>query len=313
MQLSANGLSIEVQDHGSPADEPVLLIMGLGMQLVAWPDPFVRQLLDRGFRVVRFDNRDVGLSQGFDAQGAPRLMWQAMRHTFRLPVASAYTLDDMAADALGVLDALRIERAHVVGVSMGGMIAQLVALSAPRRVRSLTLMMTTPGGYGLPGPSTKVRSALMNRPPSFRYAPDPPGQRIRPDPRDIDALVEHGVALWRLIGSPGYRESDDALRARLRRAVSRSWRPEGVARQITAIMAAPGRTRALSALAMPTQVIHGLEDPLVPVQHGRALAAAITGAQLHQMPGMGHDLPDGLLETFVNLIAALAGKGPQPG
>ncbi len=308
MQLSASGLSIEVQDHGSTADEPVLLIMGLGMQLVAWPDPLIRDLIGRGFRVIRFDNRDVGLSQGFDAAGVPNLAWQSMRHAMRLPVQSPYALDDMARDALGVLDALRIERAHIVGVSMGGMIAQLIGLSAPARVRSLTLIMTSPGGRGLPGPTGKVRAALMTRPPGFRYADDPPGQRLRPDSRDVPALVEHGVRLWRLIGSPGYRESDDELRARLQRAVTRAWRPQGTARQLVAIMAAPARREALAGLRVPTQVIHGLEDPLVPIEHGRALAAAIPGAQSHEIPGMGHDLPDGLLPEFAARIAALAGK-----
>ena len=164
MQVSSRGVAIEVDDQGPTAGEPLLMIMGLGMQLTAWPDELVRLLVTRGFRVIRLDNRDVGLSQGFDAFGVPNLGWAALRHALHLPVASPYTLRDMAADALGVLDALNLPRVHVCGASMGGMIAQHLAGEHRQRVKSLTLMMTTSGARGLPHARAHVRRALLSRP-----------------------------------------------------------------------------------------------------------------------------------------------------
>ncbi len=306
MQISANGLAIEVDDQGPAAGPAIVLVMGLGMQLVAWPEPFVQMLVARGFRVIRLDNRDIGLSQGFDACGVPSLAWSGMRHAFHLPVHSPYSLDDMAADTLGVMDALNIGAAHVVGASMGGMIAQLMGLHAPQRVRSLTLMMTTPGGYGLPGPTSRARAAMLTRPPPVRGLPGPCGPTSRPDPRDVPALAEHLMKLLSVIGSPGYVQPPEVMRPRLELMLARSWHPEGTVRQLTAIMAAPGRARALRDCRLPTQVIHGLADPLVPIGHGRALAQAIPGARLHEIEGMGHDLPPQLWETFATHIEALA-------
>src|SRR5436190_5895087 len=161
MQIAANGIALEVEDHGSPQGEPLLLIMGLGMQLLGWHEDLVALLVARGFRVIRFDNRDIGLSQGFDAAGVPNLALDSLRHALGLRVKSPYTLRDMAADAVGVLDALGIASAHVCGASMGGMIAQRMAEIAPQRIRSLTLMMTSSGARGLPGPTLRVRSAMI--------------------------------------------------------------------------------------------------------------------------------------------------------
>src|SRR2546423_5027001 len=187
MQVRANGIRLEVEDHGSPHGEPLVLIMGLGMQLVAWHEDFVQSLVARGFRVIRFDNRDAGLSHDFDHLGVPNVALEAMKHAMGLPVRSAYTLADMADDTAGLLDTLGIASAHVCGASMGGMVAQQLAVRHAPRVRSLTLMMTSSGARRLPGPSLRVRSALLSRPAS-------PG---------FDSIVAHNVALYKLIGIPG--------------------------------------------------------------------------------------------------------------
>ena len=306
MQISANGLAIEIDDQGPATGPAIVLIMGLGMQLVAWPEPFVQMLVARGFRVIRMDNRDIGLSQGFDSLGVPSLAWASMRHAFHLPVHSPYSLDDMAADTLGVMDALGIDAAHIVGASMGGMIAQLMGLHAPQRVLSLTLVMTTPGGYGLPGPTARARAAMLTRPPPVRGLPGPGGPTSRPDPRDVPALAEHLMKLLNVIGSPGFVQPPEVMRPRLELMLARAWHPQGTVRQLTAIMAAPGRARALRDCRLPAQVIHGLADPLVPIAHGQALVEAIPGARLHAIEGMGHDLPPQLWETFARHIEALA-------
>ncbi|HEX2543190.1 MAG TPA: alpha/beta fold hydrolase [Caldimonas sp.] len=293
MRVRANGLMLEVEDHGPPSGEPLLLIMGLGMQLVGWPDGFVDGLVARGFRVIRFDNRDIGLSQGFDHAGVPNLAAESMRHALGLRVHSAYTLVDMAADSLGVLDALGIGRAHVCGASMGGMIAQRLALAAPERVRSLTLMMTSSGSRRLPAPSLKVRVAMITRPR---------------DATSLDGIVEHYVGLYALIGSPGYPTPPEELRDRFRRHIRRSHRPAGTARQMVAIAADGDRSRLLAGIRVPTHVIHGAADPLVLVAAGRDLARRIDAATLDVVDGMAHDLPAALWPRFTDGIEAVAGR-----
>ena len=293
MRLSANGISIEVEDHGSPGGEPLLLIMGLGMQLVAWHEDFVESLVQRGFRVIRFDNRDIGLSENFDRFGAPRLGLDALKFALGLRVSSPYTLADMAADSVGVLDALGIPQAHVCGASMGGMIAQQMGVRHPDRVKSLTLMMTSSGARKLRGPSLKVRSALMSRPKN---------------PTDVESVIAHYVALYELIGSPGFRPADGYVRSRLQISVRRSYRPAGTARQMVAIAADGDRSPLVAQIRLPTQVIHGNADPLVPVAAGHDLAAKIPGAELDVIDGMGHDLPVALWPRFVAGIASAAGR-----
>ena len=293
MKISANGVAIEVEDHGSPQGEPLLLIMGLGMQLVAWHEDFVESLVQRGFRVIRFDNRDIGLSENFDRFGAPKLGLDALKLALGLRVSSPYTLADMAADSVGVLDALGIPKAHICGASMGGMIAQQIAVRHPDRVKSLTLMMTSTGARKLPGPSLKVRSALMSRPK---------------DPTDIESVVAHYVALYQLIGSPGYPPADGYVRGRLQMSVRRSYRPAGTARQMVAIAADGDRSPLVAQIRVPTQIIHGKADPLVPVAAGHDLAAKIPGAELDLIDGMGHDLPVALWPRFVAGIASAAGR-----
>jgi pimeloyl-ACP methyl ester carboxylesterase len=293
MKISANGVTIEVEDHGSPQGEPLLLIMGLGMQLVAWHEDFVESLVQRGFRVIRFDNRDIGLSENFDRFGAPRLGLDALKFALGLRVSSPYTLADMAADSVGVLDALGIPKAHICGASMGGMIAQQIGVRHPDRVKSLTLMMTSTGARKLPGPSLKVRSALMARPKN---------------PTDIESVIAHYVALYELIGSPGFRPADGYVRSRLQISVRRSYRPAGTARQMVAIAADGDRSPLVAQIRLPTQVIHGNADPLVPVAAGHDLAAKIPGAELDVIDGMGHDLPVALWPRFVAGIASAAGR-----
>jgi len=288
MKVRANGLMIEVDDQG-PRDAPVvLLVMGLGMQLTGWPDELVALLLDQGLRVVRFDNRDAGLSEGFDHVGVPSIALNALRHYLRLPVRSPYALKDMAADAVGVLDALGIARAHIVGASLGGMICQHVAAAWPQRVASVTLIMTTSGSRRLPGPTSAARRALLSQPAS----------------RDPEALIAHSVKVFTAIGSPGYRLSPAEMRERAAASIARASRPQGSARQLLAIAADGDRTPMLASIRAPTHVIHGVLDPLVPVESGRDLVRRIPGALGDFIEGMGHDLPPQLLPRITKGIAA---------
>jgi pimeloyl-ACP methyl ester carboxylesterase len=298
MQVQANGLRIEVDDQG-PRDAPVvLLIMGLGMQLIAWPQALVQMLIERGFRVVRFDNRDMGLSQGFETAGVPNMALASLRYAMHLPVRSPYSLADMARDTLGVLDALGIDKAHVCGASMGGMIAQHLAALAPARVASLTLMMTTSGARQLPQPSWHVRRVLMSRPMKS-------GQQ---------AAVDWIGQVLNVIGSPGYPTDLQSQRARAVASVQRAWRPTGSARQLLAVVADGDRSALLPRIQAPTLVIHGTDDPLVPLACGQDLARRIAGAKTDFIAGMGHDLPEALLGRFAQDIVDNAARGaPPPG
>jgi pimeloyl-ACP methyl ester carboxylesterase len=287
MKVHANGLMIEVDDQG-PRDAPVvLLVMGLGMQLTGWPEELVELLVAQGFRVVRFDNRDAGLSDGFDHAGVPSIAWNFVRHTLRLPVRARYALKDMAADAVGVLDALGIQRAHVVGASLGGMISQHLAAHWPERVASLTLIMTTSGSRRLPGPTSAARRALLSQPAD----------------REPETLIAHSIKVFTAIGSPQFQPAPGDLRARVVASIERASRPAGSARQLLAIAADGDRTPLLARIQAPTQVIHGVVDPLVPVANGRDLMRRIRGAQGDFIDGMGHDLPQPLLGRIADGIA----------
>jgi len=282
--VQANGITIEYAETG-PRDAPViLLIMGLGMQLIAWPQSFCDGLAARGFRVVRFDNRDVGHSTTI-AAGSLAMTSMMARAFFGLPFRPPYTLMDMARDALGLLDALGIARAHVVGASMGGMLAQILAIEHPERVKSLTSIMSTTGDRRLPGPKAKVLRALL-----------------RPRPRNKAVAVRRGMELFRLIGGSGYPPTDTELRDKVERAVHRSYRPAAVFRQLIAIRAAQSRVQALRRVRVPTLVLHGSDDPLVPMAGGEDTAANIPGARLRIIPGMGHFLPEALVPLLVDEI-----------
>ncbi len=298
MQLSCNGVRLEVEVHGPDSGEPLLMIMGLGMQLIAWPDGLVDELVAQGFRVIRFDNRDVGLSQPFDELGLPNIPLAALLHTLRLPVKAPYQIADLARDAVGVLDALGIAQAHVCGASMGGMVAQHLGFAHARRVKSLTLMMTTSGDRGLPTESFRVRRALLSRPRSAST----PEQKL-------ENILDHYVGLYGVIGSPGYPPEPRQLRERIARGVQRSFRPQAVARQLVAIAADTRRADRLQHITSPTLVIHGQHDALIPVAAAHDLARRIPGAQLDILPGWGHDLPEPLWPRLAGAIGALAQAG----
>jgi pimeloyl-ACP methyl ester carboxylesterase len=282
MKIRANGIDIEIEDTGG--DGPVvLLVMGLGMQLVAWPSTLVQALVDAGYRVLRLDNRDIGLSQHFDALGTPNLMWAALKHRLGIAITPPYALHDMASDALGVLDTLGIAQAHVVGVSMGGMIAQRMALAAPQRVLSLTSIMSSSGARGLPAAQSKVLRALMARPMG----------------KDVAAIVAHYENLFGIIGSPAFPVDPPLLRERIRAGIERSYHPQGTVRQMVAIAADATRADALRTLRRPTLVIHGKADPLVPYACGQDTAQRIPGAHLAGIEGMGHDLAPGVVNALL--------------
>lgn len=296
MQVNANGIQIEVEDSGPPHAPVVLLIMGLGMQLTAWPDAWLGALSQAGYRTVRFDNRDAGLSSHFDAQGVPQLWWAGLKNKLGWQVRPFYTLQDMANDALGVLDALGIERAHVVGVSMGGMIAQRVALSSPRRLYSLTSIMSSSGARGLPNPDPEVLRQLYMTP-------------VRPGPQGV---IEHSLRFLQLIASPAFRQSDGVLRQQISRAYERCHRPGGIVRQTLAVVADTERAQALTTLATPTLVVHGDADRMVPPPCGQDTARRIAGAQWHLIAGMGHDLSPGVCDrTLAALLPFLHSHTPR--
>ena len=293
MQVSANGVSIEFEEHGSRSGEPLVLIMGLGMQLVAWHQDFVAMLVARGFRVIRFDNRDSGLSQRFDQYGVPNLAFESLKFAAGIKIKAPYGIADMADDTAALLDSLGIARTHICGASMGGMIAQHLAVRHPQRVASLTLIMTSSGSRKLPGPTLKIRSALISRPA---------------DANDLRSVIAHHVKFYRLIGSPGYPASEHSLHERLGSAVRRAYRPAGLARQMVAIAADGDRSALLSRIRQPTQIVHGEADPLVPVAAGVDLVARIVGAKADLIAGMGHDLPPELWPRYVSAIASAAGR-----
>ena len=292
MRIESNGLSLEVDVQGPPAGEPLLLVMGLGMQLVNWPQSLVGELLHRGFRVIRYDHRDIGQSQRLDELGVPNLAWAGMRHMLGLAVRAPYRIADLAADAVGVLDALQLGSAHVCGVSMGGMIGQHLAADHGSRVRSLTLVMTTSGARELPQPGWKARKAMMSRPRSAA----------------VDDVVVHVQRLMEVVGSPGFPTDPRQLAERTRLAHARGWHPAGTARHVEAVIADGDRTPMLARIVAPTHVIHGLGDPLVPCAAARQLAAHIRGATLDLVPGMGHDLPDALAVRLAEGIASNAAR-----
>ncbi|WP_457351330.1 alpha/beta fold hydrolase [Roseateles sp. P5_D6] len=297
MRVSANGVQIEVDIHGPDNGEPLLLIMGLGMQLIAWPEGFVDELVARGFRVIRFDNRDVGLSQPFDELGTPNIPMAALLHTLRLPVKAPYQLSDLARDTVGVMDALGIAKAHVCGASMGGMVAQHLGFSHGQRLKSLTLMMTTSGDRSVPKESLKVRRALLSRP---RPATTPQ--------QKFENVLDHYASLYGIIGSPGYPPEPSQLRERLARGVKRSFRPQAVARQIVAVAADVHRAERLPRITAPTLIVHGEDDALIPVAAAHDLAKRIPGARLETISGWGHDLPEVLWPRLAAEIAANAAR-----
>ena len=286
-QTTANGITIEYETIGDPADQPLLLVMGLGAQLISWPDDFCAQLAGRGFHVIRYDNRDVGLSSKIEDGPAP-----ALGAALGGDASSAsYRLADMADDAAGLLDALGIASAHVVGVSMGGMIAQTLAIQHPDRVRSLCSIMSTTGAAAVGTPAPEAMAVLLKPPATTR----------------ADAIA-NSVETSKVIGSTAFPIADDELERRAAAAYDRCFYPVGIARHLLAVLASGDRTEALGALDVPTTVIHGTVDPLVTPTGGEATAKAIPGAELLMVEGMGHDLPEGVWPFVLDAIESLAAR-----
>jgi len=287
-----NGIEIAYQEVGERDGEPLLLVMGLGTQMLAWDEQFCELLAGKGFRVVRFDNRDIGHSTMLDAAGTPKRadLFLGRRGS------AAYLLSDMAADTVGLMDHLGIPSAHIAGASMGGMIGQTLAIEHAERVRSLVSIMSTTGSRRVGTPTLK----------SF-------GLMLAKAPRSRDEFVERIVKTFSVIGSPAYPADQTRLRQMAGEMYERSHNPRGVLRQMHAISASGDRTAALRKLDLPVTVIHGTRDPLVRPSGGRATARAIPGARLRVVEGMGHDLPREIWPVFTDEIAATASRaGWQP-
>ena len=298
--VQANGVELYYEDFGDPADPAVLLVMGLGTQLIAWPDAFVERLVGAGYRVIRYDNRDIGQSthlHGARAISAVRAIVSA-RFGWRIPVA--YTLTDMATDAVALLDALGIASAHVVGASMGGMIAQLIAADHPGRVRSLVSIMSSSGARGLPDAAPAVQKLLIRRPPA--------------NPTRAD-VVRLGEEVQRAISYPDATRAPGAFAELAGRAYDRGFNALGTRRQLLAILADGSRVGRLARITAPTLIIHGRADPLVPFAHATDLVRRIPGARLEAIEHMAHDLPPSQLARVGALIVAhlhAADALPQP-
>lgn len=287
LRVGAQHLAV-VED--GPADgEPLLLIMGLGLQLVAWPDALVQAWATRGFRVIRYDHRDIGRSTPQDHLPTPPLLGSALRYALRLPVRAPYTLPELAEDAAGLLDALGIARAQVLGVSMGGMVAQHLALRHPQRVSRLHLWMTTPGARNLPWPAPALRRLMASR------------------PRTLEAAQAHYVRLYKALAGPAYPTPVGELQAKVSLSAERAWRPQATLRQLLAIAADGDRSARLRRLAVPTQIVHGSADPMLPVAHAQALARLLPHASLRVIQGWGHDLPAALVAELAATVPRSAG------
>lgn len=287
--IHANGIELCVDSFGDQEHPPILLIMGLATQLIHWDDEFCKSLAEKGFWVIRFDNRDIGKSTKFKHHKAPGLTAFLAHQWFGRKLRSPYYLNDMAKDTFGLMDALSIERAHIVGVSMGGMIAQTMAIVDPERIISLTSIMSTTGARSLP----KAKASV-----SFKM--------LRPVPKDEEGYVQQALEMWQLLHGPHYPFDAQRIENLLRRARQRSFYPKGILRQLSAIIASGDRTPRLAEVKVPTLVMHGDSDPLVPYACGEATAAAIPAARFKTLKGMGHTLPKQLWEQMIDEITHLA-------
>lgn len=286
-RANSNGIELEYDTFGDPSAEPILLIMGLAHQMIHWDEAFCEALGERGHFVVRFDNRDVGKSTLLDEAGIPDIMDVLQRSMAGEPTGAPYLLSDMARDAVGLLDALGLDSAHVAGTSMGGMIAQLIAIEHPTRARTLTSIMSTTGDRALSQPEPGVMALLLTPPPTER-----------------EAYLDHGVSLWRTIGSPGFPFNEEEIRAKVGRAYDRSFYPPGSARQMVAVLSSGSRKEALAGVKAPTLVIHGRDDCLIPLAGGEDTAKSVPNAELLIIDGMGHDLPKDAWPTMIDAICA---------
>ena len=293
---NANGLSLAYDEFGQSHHPAILLIMGLGTQMIAWPEPFCERLAEHGYRVIRFDNRDIGLSEKVQVKrpvSVPRLM---LRARLGLPLDVPYTLRDMASDTAGLMNALEINQAHLVGASMGGMIAQIFAAEFAERCLSLTSVMSSSGNPSLPTSSWRVSRQLLNRPMA--------GER---------AILNHAKKTWAMIGSPDYPPTEQEVEERVLRALRRSHYPAGYRNQMAAILESGDRRPLLRRIRIPTLVIHGKADVLVPVTSGIDTAENIRGAKLKLIEGMGHDLPRELIPRLARMIAGHLEESSEAG
>jgi len=287
--VAANGIRIEYQEFGDARNPAILLIMGFAAQMVVWPESFCQALADRSFHVIRFDNRDVGLSNHLDGVRAPGMKRSMFASLLNIKLRTPYALEDMALDVVGLLDALDIREAHIVGASMGGMIAQIIAAKHAQRVKSLTSVMSTSGNRKLPGPRPNVLRHVL-----FRHRKN----------MDRDRMIGYLVDLWKLTASPLHPTPIDEKQRRVRSWIERDCDPKGNIRQFAAMAANGDRTELLRTIERPTLIIHGEADPLIPVDGGRHTAQCIRDSQLQVIPGMGHDLPEQLVPQLARLIAA---------
>jgi pimeloyl-ACP methyl ester carboxylesterase len=281
-----NGIEIAYDTFGHPSNPPLLLIMGLGVQMVVWDDTFCELLAARGYWVIRFDNRDVGLSTNLSRAGVPSIPEIIEAQSRREPVNVPYTLNDMADDAIGLFDALGIESAHVVGLSMGGMIGQIMALRFPGRIKTLTSVMSTTGDPNLPPPQPEALSVL-----------------VIPIPPERSAYIEGWLTVWRILSGPQIPVEEHLARRWAELSHERGLNPTGFLRQMAAVIASGSRKDALKDLTVPTLVLHGDADPLVPVECGIDTANSISGAKLRIIEGMGHTLPEAVWPTVIDAIA----------
>lgn len=287
--LTVNGISIAYEDHGEPSAPPVLMIMGLGGQLAMWPDELINGLVDGGYRVITFDNRDIGLSHQHGAEKPPKIVPQIILRRFGIKLKTPYTVRDMADDTIGLIDALKLESVHIVGISMGGMIGQHVAALVPEKVASFTALMTTTGNPKLPRPASNVMKAMIRR---------------GPPPQTREAIIDASVGVFSVIGTPGEDHNTNGMRERIARSYDRNHNPMGVVRQMAAIAAAGDFRRYTRRVTAPTLVLHGSADPLVPIEGGEDIANIIPGAQMKVIQDMGHDVPRRFLPEITSHMLA---------
>jgi len=285
--VEANGIRIEYDVFGDNNSPPVLLIIGLGGQMIDWDNEICEALAEKGFFVIRFDNRDTGLTTKFEDAGAPNIM-EAFTATLQgVPIKAPYTLDDMADDAVGLLEALGIKKAHICGMSMGGMIAQTITIRYPQRVLSLTSIYSSTGNPDLPQPKPEIMQILITPPPEQR-----------------EAAIEFTVKVFKTISGKGFAFDEAWVRDLAGKRYDRSFYPVGVARQLVAVLASGNRKPALASVTVPTLIIHGDEDPLVPIEAGKDTADTIPGSRFMIIKGMGHDLPHkGAWPQIVDAVA----------
>jgi pimeloyl-ACP methyl ester carboxylesterase len=283
--VATNNIDINYESFGNKSHPAIILIMGLATQMIYWDEQFCKLLASQGYWVIRFDNRDNGKSTWLDSIPPPSSLALLTNAVFKRPLGAVYLLSDMMKDTVGLLDALHLESAHIVGASMGGMIAQEIAINHPHRVKSLTSIMSTTGNKRLPKPSTAFSFKMLKRPP-----------------KDVNKAVTYGMHVWRMIQGDHYPFDQQKVLGLITRALQRGFNPAGNTRQLAAILDSPDRTEALNTLTVPSLILHGEDDPLVLVDCGYATAKAIPNAKIKTYPGMGHTIPSQLYDDITKQI-----------